>query len=189
MACVDPGHEADSYATLDLLILKSAEELSAKLQCEAHVFNAYPPAVGTGISENDDIITPQAEYQKQYAAEQKLKLSSLLDGCNFEEKNIHLELGFPDKALIKVAKHVDAGLVIMGAIARSHLNQIILGSTTKNVLDKISADILIIKPGWFECPVDAISHSDAKYDPEGHIFQVKAGTRAEWAGSKLKSLK
>lgn len=187
MACVDPGHENDSYATLDLKILGLAEELANKLNSDAHVFNAYPPAIGTGIEESQDIITPRAEYDKQYADKQRVKLESLIDGYKFEDKNVHMELGYPDKALIKVAERVNAGLVIMGAIARSQVNRIILGSTTEAVLDKIDADVLIVKPGWFECPVDAISHADAKYDPEGHIFQVEAGTRPEWAGNRVRS--
>ncbi len=188
MACVDPGHRSDSYSTLDLRLLGTAEELSRKLVTDLHVFNAYPPEMGTVQSEDNPVVTPEAEFEKQYAQQQKILLDSLLDGYDVEEEHIHRELGYPESTLVKTADRIGAGLVVMGAIARNRLDRIILGSTTEAVLDKVPADILVVKPSWFECPVNALSHADTGYDPEGHIFQVEAGTRPEWAGNRQTSV-
>jgi universal stress protein E len=63
--------------------------------------------------------------------------------------------GDPAKLLPKLATDLDAGLVVMGAIARNSLQRVFVGSTTEQVLDKLPCDLLIVKPDWFSTSVMA----------------------------------
>jgi universal stress protein E len=59
-----------------------------------------------------------------------------------------------------LAEELNAGVVIMGAVARSRLARAIIGSTAERTLDRFSCDIVIVKPDEFVSPVD--TNSDAK---------------------------
>jgi len=48
-----------------------------------------------------------------------------------------------------VADEIGASLVVMGAVSRSRLQEIFLGSTAERVLDRITCDVLVVKPGDF----------------------------------------
>jgi universal stress protein E len=47
------------------------------------------------------------------------------------------------------AKRINADVMTMGAIARSGLKRIFIGSTAEDVLEKLPCDALILKPPKF----------------------------------------
>ena len=51
--------------------------------------------------------------------------------------------------LPRVAESLGASLLVMGAVSRSRLQEIFLGSTAERVLDRIACDVLVVKPGDF----------------------------------------
>ena len=65
----------------------------------------------------------------------------------------HLLPGDPSTVLPALAEELDAALVVMGAVARSRLQQAIIGSTAERVLDQLPCDVLIVKPPAFDSPV------------------------------------
>ena len=52
-------------------------------------------------------------------------------------------------ALPRVAESLAASLLVMGAVSRSRLQEIFLGSTAERVLDRIGCDVLVVKPADF----------------------------------------
>ena len=52
----------------------------------------------------------------------------------------------PIVALEMVADEFAADVVVMGAISRSRLSEMLIGSTAEKVIDFMSTDILVIKP-------------------------------------------
>ena len=49
-------------------------------------------------------------------------------------------------ALREAEQKIDADIVAMGAISRSLLSDVFIGSTTQEVIDFLSCDILVLKP-------------------------------------------
>jgi hypothetical protein len=45
-----------------------------------------------------------------------------------------------------VARSIKAQMVVMGAIARSRVDRLFLGSTAEQVLDALPCDVLMVKP-------------------------------------------
>jgi universal stress protein E len=60
-----------------------------------------------------------------------------------------LELGGPAQVLPRAAESLHADVLTMGAIARSGLKRIFIGSTAEDVLDRLPCDALIVKPPNF----------------------------------------
>jgi universal stress protein E len=62
---------------------------------------------------------------------------------------VHLEQGAAAEVLPRVAEGLGAALVVMGAVSRSRLQEVFLGSTAERVLDRLGCDVLVVKPGDF----------------------------------------
>ena len=52
----------------------------------------------------------------------------------------------PAPAMRQVADEVDADIVVVGAISRSLLADVFIGSTTEKLLDELDCDALLLRP-------------------------------------------
>jgi nucleotide-binding universal stress UspA family protein len=59
---------------------------------------------------------------------------------------VHLEPGDPRQGIPEVATRLGSDLVVMGAVARSGVRRLLLGSTTEAVLDHLGCDVLAVRP-------------------------------------------
>jgi universal stress protein E len=48
-----------------------------------------------------------------------------------------------------VVERLRADLLVMGAVSRSRLQELFVGSTAERVLDHLGCDVLVVKPGDF----------------------------------------
>jgi universal stress protein E len=62
---------------------------------------------------------------------------------------VHLEQGSASEVLPRLAEGLGAALLVMGAVSRSRLQEVFLGSTAERVLDRVGCDVLIVKPPDF----------------------------------------
>src|SRR5688572_15291926 len=152
VAAVDPGHVNDKPKILDHWIVEHASLIAQRLQGELHVVHVYLPLaiVGAATVVNPTMITAAAP--EELALEEKSRrelVSALVGEYDVPPKNIHLELGGPAQMLPQAAEHIVADVMTMGAIARSGLKRIFVGSTAEDVLEKLPCDALIVKPPQF----------------------------------------
>jgi universal stress protein E len=62
---------------------------------------------------------------------------------------VHVEQGSAVDVLPRAAETLAADIVVMGAVSRSRLQEVFLGSTAERVLDRLGCDVLVVKPGDF----------------------------------------
>ena len=93
------------------------------------------------------------DIDKAMEEAQQKSVDEALEGFPVSAEHVHLMSGYPDQLLPALARKIDAGLVVMGSIARNALQRIFIGSTTEKVLDKLPCDLLVLKPLWFECQI------------------------------------
>ncbi len=186
IACVDPSHPGDHHASLDAKILDTTVELGRKMDLDAHVFHAFLPNYDT--SQPDVVAAAPADSAWSFEKNeyQREQLDKLMASYDIAPSNIHTTTGFPENDIPKLERSLGARVVVIGAIARSRLGKVVMGSTAERVLDRLSADILVLKPDGFKTPVNALSYADVKRDPGGHVFQIPAGTRKDWAANRVK---
>jgi universal stress protein E len=149
LAAVDPMHEHDTTAALDVRILSDAFELAGQLDGTVDLFHAY-----NAFEEPDD--------PDQSRVAHETALQNLADEMQMSPKHVHLEAGSPVDLLPRIVADKPFDLVVMGAVSRSRLEHAIVGSTAENVLDHLPSDVLVIKPKGFISPVTF------KLQPQGY---------------------
>ena len=92
-------------------------------------------------------VTPE-DLAVEEANRRKL-LDVLLSEYKLGAERIHLEVGGPGQVLPHAAEKLHADVLTMGAIARSGLKRVFIGSTAEDVLERLPCDALIVKPPNF----------------------------------------
>jgi universal stress protein E len=146
VAAVDPGHANDKPVLLDHCILEEAAAVAQRLNGELHVMHVYLPmaivATATAVPPVA-FVSPEALEEEREA---KLKtISALLSDYKVDVKHIHLEIGGPGAVLPRAAREINADIVAMGAISRSGVKRVFIGSTAEDVLEHLPCDALIVK--------------------------------------------
>jgi universal stress protein E len=154
LAALDPGHLGDKPAALDHDILEWSTLVAERMGGEVHATHAFFPAallaaatslagmpLASGVTAAEIV-----ETERQRIAAQ---LADVVDGHALQARQVHLEQGAAAEVLPRVAEQLGAALVVMGAVSRSRLQEVFLGSTAERVLDRIGCDVLVVKPGDF----------------------------------------
>ncbi|WP_129644571.1 universal stress protein [Peristeroidobacter agariperforans] len=151
VAAVDPGHVNDKPKILDHWIIEHASLFAQRLHGELHVVHVYLPLAIIGVATTMNQVVAAAAPE-ELAIEEKNRrelVSALVSDYDIPPKNIHLELGGSGQMLPLAAERISADVLTMGAIARSGLKRIFVGSTAEDVLEKLPCDALIVKPPQF----------------------------------------
>lgn len=151
-AAVDPGHVNDKPEMLDHWILEHAALLAQRLEGELHVLHVYLPMVIVGATTMGNpplatTVTPEDLAVEE--ANRRNLVNALVSEYQLGTDRIHLEIGGPAQALPRATESLHADVLTMGAIARSGLKRIFIGSTAEDVLERLPCDALIVKPPNF----------------------------------------
>lgn len=146
LAAVDPDHSYAKPAQLDGEILRAGSVVAKALRGTLHAVHAYAPlapaAVGNGFLTEEDVARLQA-HSARSAAE---KLERLVRHVGVSNSRRHLIGRHPTDAIEQVAAETRSALVVMGAISRSGVKNLLIGNTAEKVLDHLNCDLLVIKP-------------------------------------------
>lgn len=156
VAAVDPVHENDKPAVLDSAIIELAEEIADKADGELHAFHAVdtlatvvrtsPEVLEPAYTLDDDVLGRMRQFHRS-AFEKLMDKHAIPAGHqHFLEGNVH-------EVLAALVVKLEARIVVMGAVARSRLKRIFIGSTAERTLGRLHADLVIVKPPGFETPV------------------------------------
>jgi universal stress protein E len=164
LAAVDPIH--DQSASLDRKILDTASFMAQALGRELHVIHVMEP-IETLVSLEEGYVPiafPVEEINRKLRSQHEHAMHSLLAEQDLPRGRVHLRRGSVRGELIAAVREVPTAVVVMGAIARTALKRVFLGSTAERVLQSIPCDVLIVKPDGFESPVE-LSENVTPLDP------------------------
>lgn len=135
LAAVDPDHVHDKPAALDKKLIASAQTMAGLAQGSVHLFhsNWVPPLSGVYPLVADE----QAEDKK---------LKSLAEANDVQPENCHWSSEDIGHSLAACVEELGVSAVIMGAVSRSRLDRLLVGSTAEKVLDSLECDVLVVKP-------------------------------------------
>jgi universal stress protein E len=146
LAAVDPLHANAKPARLDARILAAASAMTAVLKGTLHVVHAYLPLslmLAAGIGE--PMVWNPTELDTHYSQRVTKEFTRVLRPTQIPVSRRHLLVGVAATELAACAARIHATLVVMGAISRSRLERLFIGSTAEHVLDELACDVLIIK--------------------------------------------
>jgi len=156
IAAVDPLHPRDKTASLDDRILASAKELAAMLGGQTHVFHAYditPVILASTEAMMMPIALPLNEITAALETNHTNAVQTLAKAHEIPVERVYVRQGSTRDLLVATTDRLRADVVVMGAVSRSALERLLVGSTAEGVLDKISCDVLIVKPAGVKSPV------------------------------------
>jgi universal stress protein E len=148
IAAVDPGHANDKPAVLDYRMLDYGSHLTKKLGGELHVLHAYLPVAVVAAATASSPPMAMAVSPEDLAIEERIqrkRVQELVTEYGVAAANIHVEVGGPAEVLPRLAGLLNADIMAMGAISRSGLQRVFIGSTAEDVLERLPCDALIIK--------------------------------------------
>ena len=134
LAAVDPKHARHKPSGLDHKILRTSEALTELMGGDVYAMHSYHPVPFSDVYPVDAKETHSAAFNELMA-----------DFDIPTERQLLLEDLAPF-AIRQAEQDVGADVVTMGAISRSLLSDVFIGSTTQEVIDFLSCDILVLKP-------------------------------------------
>ena len=144
-AAVDPLHVHDKPAKLDNEIVTFAKTLADGLGGELHVLHTFSVPAPSSVPEGA-WLAEHAQIAEEVKNEHRDAFTEFLAPHAIPDDRAHLVEGAAYEMLPEITEREGAGIVVMGAVSRSGLDRIFVGSTAERILDRLHCDVLIIKP-------------------------------------------
>jgi universal stress protein E len=155
IAALDPFHVHDKPAALDRQILRAGRYFARELRGALHAFHAYMPVtyIAPAPAGQALALALPPEMEAVHAAQVEQVFDRAVATAGIPPRRRHLEMGVTQDELSRIVKETGAELVVMGAISRSGLKRVFIGSTAENAIDRLDCDVLIVKPRSFRTTV------------------------------------
>lgn len=159
----DDDGEQTSNDELSRLIMELSSSLSVAESASLHLVNAYdvPEAGFVGLwveqSETFERELMEAEYRHkmsqmhQLLDQMKQRLGQ--EAYDYLAPQSHLVQGPPDREIPRMAKTLNADLIVIGTLARTGIEGILIGNTAENILSGVDCSVLAVKPQGFVSPI------------------------------------
>ncbi|MEZ5532985.1 MAG: universal stress protein [Steroidobacteraceae bacterium] len=148
LASVDPFHARAKPAQLDPRLLESATAFAHWLGGKAHAFHAYLPLVAAmpGAMGQPVALTLPPDAEAVHGENVRRTFDALVARSGIPAARRHLRMGDVPTQLVATVRRARVQIVVMGAVSRSALRRLFIGSTAEHMLDRLPCDVLIIKP-------------------------------------------
>lgn len=137
LAAIDPLNEHDKPAALDDRIFNFGADLARTVRGHLHLVHAFAAPMGLELP---------PDVRQVIESEHRAAMTRFLDTHPVLGGRSYIYEGLAHECLQQAAKDHAADFVVMGAVARSGLKRLFIGSTAERVLDRLPCDLLIIKP-------------------------------------------
>jgi len=149
LAAVDPKHTFAKPARLDTRILETADFFASSLHGALHAVHAYTPVTPARISQGfSGAQALKGELRRTLQAARN-SLAGALRDLRVPLARQHIVARHPIDAIEGTARRIHSSIVVMGAISRSGLKRFLIGNTAESLIDRLTCDVLIIKPEHF----------------------------------------
>ncbi|HWL63221.1 MAG TPA: universal stress protein [Steroidobacteraceae bacterium] len=155
LAAIDPMHRHARPSQLDRRILAAGAAMSAALGGRLDVVHAHVPLYAYMPEIYGDVfmMTANPELEQRYLGEAQRAVERLATEFEIPRRRLHVETGSPGSVLPEMARRLRSSLIVMGAVSRSGLRRLFIGSTAERTLDHLPCDLLVIKPRGFRTTV------------------------------------
>ena len=153
LAAIDPLHAHAKPERLDEKILADAHALADAFGGNLHAVHAYLLATPFTSGVLMEPVPLPVNVAEQHLAEVTKSFEKLLKPYGLGPRRRHLRSGNASVEIPAVADEIGAGVVVMGAVSRSGLKRLFIGSTAERVIDRLACDVLVVKPEGFRTPV------------------------------------
>lgn len=163
IAAVSFDGDVTVYPALNNTLIKLASSMTLLESASLHVANVYDAAnagfIGLWAEDPDEVAN------QLYSAEFSIsndKVTALLADLkqalgeqiySYLAAKTHLMQGEPAQELAKLAKTIEADLVVIGTTAKEGVVGALLGNTVETLLSQLDCSVLAVKPDGFVTPL------------------------------------
>lgn len=140
VAAVDPFHAHAKPAALDAAILATAKALAERNRAALTAVHCYVPASHFGAS-----LGPTLADAGHFTGPRREALDALLHTAGIDASVAKVVAGAPHAVLQAMSETGEADVIVMGALARGRIKELLIGSTAERVLHRTHADVLVVK--------------------------------------------
>lgn len=144
VAAVDPFHAHAKPAELDRAILAHAKALQGLFNTDLRIVHCFVPLSQLGTGVEADLPLKEAERALEDAT--RATLAELVAEAGLPVSAIRLTAGRPEAVLAEIVRRGEGDLVIIGALSRSGLKGLLIGSTAERFLRRSDTDVLMVNP-------------------------------------------
>ncbi|RPI58640.1 MAG: universal stress protein, partial [Lysobacterales bacterium] len=141
VAAVDPFHTHAKPAALDREILRVAKELQRRTHATLTALHCYFPVEYFGAD-----LTHIAPGDPRLVDARLEAVHALCIEARIPAEAAQLVAGAPHNVLREMQQRGEADLIVMGALARGRLAELVLGNTAERVLHYGNGDVLVLTP-------------------------------------------
>jgi universal stress protein E len=155
LAAVDPFHAYAQPEDLDVRLMDAASQFAQLLRGTTHLFHAYVPLIAiepAAVSSAPLMVLPP-EVEHAHAQQIERAVNRLAERAGIPRARRHIQMGGVVGEMCALTRRTHTSLVVMGAVSRSALSRLFIGNTAERVLDKLTCDVLIVKPRSFTAEV------------------------------------
>lgn len=168
LVAVDPRHSHAKPARLDDRLLRAARTLIDQLNGRIAVVHAYEaPAASTSGMLMEPVRLPRSPRRAQeFIADTTRTVTRLAAKYGIDASDCLVQEGATRDVIATAARRRSADLLVMGAVSRSPLSRVAIGSTAEAVIDHVDCDLFVVKPAGFKSPVRRAKFKD------GHVHSA-----------------
>ena len=151
MTAVDPFHAHAKPANLDIQLLAAANRFARLLKGTPHLFHAYMPlpVVETVPCSGPVLEVYDPELEAAHGKQVAQVINKMGERAGITRAHRHIAMGDVASQLSALTRRTRSSIVVMGAVSRSALTRFFIGNTAEHVLDRLTCDVLIVKPRGF----------------------------------------
>lgn len=150
LATLDLETRDAPHKALNEIVLNRAQALSELIGGEVHLVNAYNMVTLAGGDASLDPL--KYDVLKGRRAEYFKKAEAIAEANGIPLDRIHLEEGAPEMVVNHVSEAINAGIVVLGTMARTGMSGMFIGNTAESVLEGANCDVFVIKQADFVNP-------------------------------------
>jgi Universal stress protein UspA and related nucleotide-binding proteins len=138
LLCVNANPKDSEHQDLNARVLKVGLLLAKVGNAQRHLVSAYPSLMQSGSSK--DQVPKLLETQYRTACKKMLTKHEIPDN------QLHIDQGPPELLIPQITEEIQAKLVVLGTVARSGLQGVLLCNTAEQILARLKTDILVLPP-------------------------------------------
>jgi universal stress protein E len=151
IAAVKFGNQDTDHKDLNRMIMSQAVAIAKLFDSRIQVVNSVPlPSIPMGYS-----ATEPSGHQiiKGLERDHKDQAIELANSFDVPEDCVTVIEGQTEAVVNKLAEQSNAGIVILGSVARTGLAGLFIGNTAERVLEETATDVLVLKQADFASPI------------------------------------
>jgi len=155
LAAVDPFHAHARPADLDARLIQAGGELARLLHGSLQLFHACMPivAVEPMAMAAAPLVMMPPEAEEVHTQQVMRVIGQLADKSGVTRARCHIGMGEVADELSAFARRSRTAIVVMGAVSRSAIARLFIGNAAERALDRLSCDVLVVKPRGFRSGV------------------------------------